>query len=116
MSFQGHQICGHIVNVFVGVLAEEFPVSFKGIVNLNLRHVPYPPHAARHAVGGRRHDTEIVDAIETPFELLSRGGCNSDGHSSLASRAAATSASTTRTPPPPSAPPPEPVPPTQRTS
>src|SRR4026209_304170 len=92
MSFQGHQICGHIVNVFVGVLAGEFPVSFKGIVNLNLRHVPYPAHAALHAVGRRQHDNEIVDAIETPFELLSRGGCNSDGHSSLASRAAATSA------------------------
>ena len=56
-------------------------MSFKRIVNLDLRHVSGPAQAPLHAIGRRQHDDEIVDAIESTFEFLSRWDGDRDGHS-----------------------------------
>ena len=41
----GHQVCSHIVNVFVGVYRQQIPMGLHRIVNIHLRDVTFPPEA-----------------------------------------------------------------------
>src|SRR4249919_2197538 len=100
MSFQGHQVGGHVVHVFIGVREKQLLVPLEGIGDVDLRYVVGATEAARGSVGHADDDEEVVYANQLALDFLSGRLSHGDGHLAAAGPASGCAAAAT----PPAAP------------
>ena len=72
-SFQGHHVCRHVVNVFVGDRLQKFAMGRERIMNFNFGYVAVTTEPLRAIRFIREAHIEVADGDEIPFDLLAAG-------------------------------------------
>ena len=69
-SFQGHQVSGHVVNVFVRVFGQQLPMRVARIADFDFWVSPFLAERSGASVFQIEDHDEVIDAVESPFDLL----------------------------------------------